>query len=107
MLTAVFTGPDVGEKLVISGTVLNAYAEEAVVVPPGFVSTMSTLPAVCAGVVAFNVAVARAVIVAALPPNVRLLTLSRFAPLMTTEVPPAIEPLAGEIVLNVGADGAV
>ena len=74
-------------------------------VPEGLVTATLTVPAACAGVVTVSALDERAVTVAALPPKVALLTLSRLVPLMMTEVPPVAAPWLGARVLMVGIDG--
>src|ERR1043165_1630816 len=107
IVTAVPTGPDAAVKLVISGAVEKVKPGDWIVTPPGFVSSMSAAPAMCAGVVTLSVVVVRAVIVAEVVSKRTLLTLSRFVPLITADVPPAIEPVDGVIDVKPGADGAV
>src|SRR5947208_3068736 len=75
------------------------------VVPPGLVMATETAPAVCAGVVTVSDAAERVTTVAALPPKVMLLALSRLVPVMVTDVPPATGPLPGLTVVMVGDDG--
>ena len=46
----------------------------------------------------------RVKLVAGMPPKVTDVALARFAPLRVTNVPPEIEPLAGEMLVKVGPD---
>src|SRR5437016_9762526 len=66
---------------------------------------MGTLPGADAGGVTatIDVELVTLTLVAARPPKVTVALLWKFAPLIVTEVPPAVEPLAGEICVTVGA----
>src|SRR5437762_8284953 len=66
---------------------------------------MGTLPGADAGGVTatIDVELVTLTLVAATPPNVTVALLWKFAPLIVTEVPPAVEPLVGAICATVGA----
>src|SRR5205814_10230592 len=104
MVTESPGGPKLGEKPLTLGAA--TYVNEPVdVLPPGLVMPTDTVPAACAGVVTVSEVAERAVTVAALPPKVMLLALSRPVPVMVTAVPPATLPVAGVTVPIVGAGG--
>ena len=64
--------------------------------PPGVVTTTSTAPAACAGVVAVTVvALTTARPVAATPPMVTEVAPVKSVPVIVTAVPPALGPLVG------------
>ena len=68
------------------------------------VTTTSTAPAACAGVVAvIEVLLATFTPVAAVPPSFTVAPARKPVPVMVTVVPPARLPVAGEIPLTVGA----
>ena len=63
-----------------------------------------TAPAACAGVVAvIEVLLATLTLVAEIPPRLTIAPLTKLAPLMVTDVPPAVGPELGETALRVGA----
>ena len=63
-----------------------------------------TAPAACAAVVAvIEVLLATVTFVAAVPPKLTVAPARKPVPVMVTAVPPAVEPLVGEIALTVGA----
>src|ERR1700693_571404 len=65
---------------------------------------MSTVPAVCAGVVAVIVPVpATVTFVAVFPPSFTVAPARKFVPVMVTAVPPLAVPDVGEMALTVGA----
>ena len=69
-----------------------------------------TAPAACAGVVAVSVVLLLTLtLVAAVPPKLTVAPLTKFEPLMVTEVPPAVDPLLGvtELPVGAGAGGVV
>ena len=68
----------------------------AVAEPPGVVTTTSTRPAACAGVVTVICVGVSVEIDADVPPNVTVVAPPRFDPLMVTMVPPAVGPAAGD-----------
>lgn len=71
--------------------------------PPGFVTVTVTAPAACAGVVAVMlVLLTTTTLVAAVPPNVTVAPAAKLVPVIVTAVPPAVDPLVGEILLTVG-----
>ena len=64
---------------------------------------MSTVPAASLGLTAtICVAVSLTIFVAAVVPNMTLVALPRFVPVIVTWVPPAVEPLVGLIAVTVG-----
>ena len=71
-------------------------------VPPAVVTVTATVPVPEGEVAVIDVAES-VVIVAGVAPKVTALAEPRFVPEMVTEVPPAVEPLVGEIELTVGA----
>ena len=67
-------------------------------------STLTALPAVPAGVVAVMVlSLSTVKLVAATPPMVTPVAPVKSAPVMVIIVPPAVDPLVGEILFTVGA----
>jgi len=71
---------------------------------PFAVTATVTAPAACAGVVAvIDVLLTTTTFVAAVPPNVTVAPLAKFAPVIVTAVPPATGPLFGDTLLTVGA----
>ena len=82
--------------------------EFAALVPAGVVtSTLAALPAVPAGVVAVMlVELTTLKLVAATPPMVTAVAPVKSAPVMVMVVPPAAEPVVGEIIFTVGAGAA-
>ena len=63
---------------------------------PGFVTTISNVPAGCAGVVAVIVFASTTLIfAAATPPKVTAAPVWKSVPVIVTLVPPALEPVAG------------
>ena len=72
-------------------------------VPPGVVTLISTVPEP-AGDVAVRRVAALYVTLAALVPNVTVDALVNPEPVMVTAVPPAADPLAGEMLVTVGAE---
>ena len=70
--------------------------------PMGVVTTTSACPAACAGVVAVIVVAATVPITAGEPPMVTDVAPVKFSPVMVTDVPPAIGPLAGLIAVTIG-----
>ena len=111
MVTAVppFAVPEVGLIPVTVG----AGFEELKVYPPlsvplwpsVLVTTTSTVPAVCAGVVAVTAVPSSFAIVAVAdaPPSFTVAPGRNHAPLMVTNVPPLDAPELGETVVTVGA----
>ena len=62
-----------------------------------------TAPALPAGVVAVMlVLLTTTTFVAAVPPNVTVAPATKFVPVIVTAVPPAVDPLFGLTLLNVG-----
>ena len=71
--------------------------------PPAVVTTTSRAPAVPAGVVTTTDVEVLVPSVAAAPPMVTDVTPDRLVPVIVTDVPPAVGPAFGVIVLIVGA----
>ena len=73
--------------------------------PFGVVTTMSTSPAACAGVVSVMLVAEIGVTVAAVPPTVAEAP-RRFVPVRVTVCPPRVGPLAGltNVMVGGGAD---
>ena len=72
-------------------------------VPPGVVTLISTVP-VPAGVVAVRLVAELYVTLAGIVPNVTVDALVNPEPVMVTAVPPAVDPLVGEMLVTVGAE---
>ena len=67
-------------------------------------TTTFVVPAACAGVVTVIVALLlTATPVAAVPPIVTVAPLTKFVPVIVTEVPPAVVPELGVMLLTFGA----
>ena len=76
----------------------------AALVPLGVVTITLAVPAVPAGVVAVMlVEVTTTTFVAATPPMVTAVAPVKSIPVMVMVVPPAVEPLGGEILVPLGA----
>ena len=75
----------------------------AVTLPPGVVTTTSTLPAEPTGAVAMIWVGVLPVMVALEPPNVTAVALARLVPVMVTLVPPPVGPALGDRPDSVGA----
>ena len=70
----------------------------------GVVIATSTAPAACAGVMAVTVvALTTVTLLTATPPRVILVTAVKCVPVIVTEPPPAGKPIAGVILLMLGA----
>jgi hypothetical protein len=82
---------------------VNWSAADVADVPPTVVTVTSTGPAELAGDVAVIEVAESAVTVAGVEPKSTAVAESRFAPVMVTEVPPAIGPSGGLTPLTVGA----
>ena len=94
-------GPDAGEMPVMVGTM---YVYEIVAEPPGVVTVILTVPAEPAGEVALReVALFTVNVVACELPNITAVAPVNDVPVITTDVPPAIGPLVGEMLDIVGA----
>jgi hypothetical protein len=76
--------------------------EAVVLVPPAVVTATATAPADPAGVVTVIDVAVDAFTVAVTPPKVTDVGLERFVPLMVTDVPPAADPVLGEMVAMSG-----
>ena len=75
----------------------------AVFVPPGVVTKILAVPALCAGVVQVMLVLLTTVtLVAAVPPMVTLVAPVKLVPVMVTTEPPPSGPLEGETLLTVG-----
>ena len=76
----------------------------AALVPSGVVTKTLAVPALPAGVVAVMlVELTTVTLVAAVPPRAIAVAPVKLAPVMVMVVPPACEPLVGEILVTVGA----
>ena len=76
-------------------------------VPPGVVTKTLAAPTVPAGVVAVMVVeLTKAKVAALTPPMVTPVAPVKSVPVMVMLVPPAVEPLVGEILITVGATAA-
>ena len=74
--------------------------------PEDAVTTTLAMPAVPNGVVAvMDVSLTETILVAAAPPIVTPVTPVKPVPVIVTLVPPKVGPVAGEIVVTVGAGG--
>ncbi|MGA2698178.1 MAG: hypothetical protein ABSE74_00860 [Methanoregula sp.] len=99
------TGPYAGETVVTVGIAVYVNAPVSVNMPPGVVMTRLAAPAVPAGVIAvIEVELTTPKLVAATPPNVTAVVPVKPLPVIITNVPPAVEPIAGETLVNVGAE---
>ena len=79
----------------------------ATLVPPGVVTKTLAAPTVPAGVVAVMVVeLTKAKVAALTPPMVTPVAPVKSVPVMVMLVPPAVEPLVGEILITVGATAA-
>jgi hypothetical protein len=96
-------GPIVTFKLIAAGGGINVNADaRATDEPPGPVTTSVTAPAACSGVVTVRVVGVCAVTVASVPPKVAPVASPRFVPVMTTLVPPPVDPAMGVSDVTVG-----
>jgi hypothetical protein len=78
----------------------------AVFVPDGVVTRTLAVPEVPAGVVAvIEVALTTVTPVAAAPPKVTEVAPVKPVPVIVIEVPPRVDPVAGDTADTVGADG--
>ena len=100
-----FVGADPGSFTVTVGaeTYVNLSPATIALVPPGVVTLISTVPAP-AGDVAVRRVAALYVTLAALVPNVTVDALVNPEPVIVTLVPPAADPVAGEMLDTVGAE---
>ena len=73
--------------------------------PSAFVTVTSTVPIPAGEVAAIDVALLTVNVVATIPPNLTAVAPVKLLPVMVTGVPPAAEPLAGEIEVTVGGTG--
>jgi hypothetical protein len=98
------TGPLAGEIRVMvgAGTYVNVSSATIALVPLGVVTFTSTVP-VPAGDVAVRFVSELYVTLAARVPNVTVDVLVNPVPVMITAVPPVAGPLAGEMLVTVGA----
>ena len=98
-------GPLDGLTLAIVGaSTTNVNAFSSVAVAFTVVTAIFCAPSIPAGVTAvINVSLRTTTLVAATPPTVTLLTLSKFAPSIVIVVPPKVDPEVGEMLAMVGA----
>ena len=76
-------------------------------VPAGVVTCTSTVPWLCAGVTAMiDVGLLTLKLAAGVPPNVTDVASLRSVPLMTTLVPPLVDPVLGETDVTVGLEAS-
>jgi hypothetical protein len=81
----------------------NVKSVAEVAVPPGVLTEIATVPAVCAAVLATILVVPVIVkLAAAVVPNLTDVAPLRLAPLMVTVVPPSVDPLVGVKLVIVG-----
>lgn len=96
--------PLFGETLLTVG--ITTYVKPFAKTPlwaPGLVTVTVTAPALSAGVVAvICVLLVTTTFVAAAAPNVTVAPEAKFAPVIVTAVPPAVDPLLGDRLLTVG-----
>ena len=90
-------GPEVGltEETVGAATYVNRSAALAVLVPPGVVTLMSTVPLPAGEVAVTEVELFSVKLVAAVLPNFTAVAPVKFLPVTVTEVPPASGPEVG------------
>jgi len=104
MLVPPEVGPLFGETLLTVG--ITTYVNPFVRTPlwaPGLVTVTVTAPALPAGVVAvICVLLLTTTLVAAAAPNATVAPEAKFAPVIVTAVPPAVDPLLGDRLLTVG-----
>ena len=86
---------------------MNLSAADVADAPPGVVTVTSTVPALSAGAVAVIELAEPAVMMAGVAPNLTAEADERLAPVMVTEVPPAIEPAVGLIPATEGTPKAM
>ena len=84
IVTEAPTGPEVGERPVITGGEPYVYPPLAVAEPPAVVTTTLTAPAAWAGVVTVTVVEVLPVIVPAVPPKVTDVVLLKLVPVIVT-----------------------
>ena len=100
-------GPEVGETELTVGAATKVNSSPALVgeVPPGPVTVMSTVPAGLAGEVAV-ICVSESTVneAAGVAPKVTAVAPVKSAPVMTTEVPPAVGPELGTTELTAGSE---
>jgi hypothetical protein len=98
-------GPVAGAMLVNVGAAVMVYVYTfvPVAVPPGVVTITLTTPAEWKGVVAvIDVSLTTVTLVAAVPPRVTPVAPVKPDPVIVTLVPPAIGPVDGAMMVNVG-----
>ena len=71
--------------------------------PPGVVTVTSAVPLPVGIMAVIWVSLSTETIVAAVEPNVTVAPVTKFVPVMLTEVPPDVDPLLGLTLLTVGA----
>ena len=98
------SGPDAGRIPETLGAAMYVNASGKVTLPPAVVTVTSTRPGVPAGVVTtILVAVSLVTLPAAAPNLTATLELSRFAPVIVSEVPPAAGPCKRLVPVTTGA----
>ena len=89
---------------IVGAGATNVNAFSSVAVAFTVVTAIFCAPAIPAGVTAvINVSLRTTTLVAATPPTVTLLALSKFVPAIVIAVPPKVDPEVGEILAMVGA----
>ena len=86
---------------------MNLSANDVADAPPGVVTVTSTVPALSAGEVAVIAVAESAVMMPGVAPKLTAEADERLAPLMVTEVPPAVEPAVGLIPATEGEPKAM
>ena len=86
---------------------MNLSANDVADAPPGVVTVTSTVPALSAGEVAVIAVAESAVMMPGVAPKLTAEADERLAPLMVTEVPPAVGPLIGLIPVTEGTPKAM
>src|SRR3712207_1804400 len=113
MLVPPFVGTNIGlTPVTVGAALLSLYVKPLASVPNSplkFVTTTSTVPAACADVVAvIDVPAGLTVTLgAAPPPNVTVAPGPKPLPLMLTDVPPEVGPVAGETPVTRGCEAKV
>ena len=96
-------GPEEGATSVVTGAAMYVKAPVDVALPPAVVTTTSTRPAVCGGVVTVMDEAVLFVIVPAVPPKVTLVADERVVPPIVTVVEPEAGPALGATLVTAGA----
>jgi hypothetical protein len=97
-------GPPAGLTELTVGPVVYVYLspELSALVPPGFVTMMSTVPALSAGAIAVIWVAVLTENEAAVEPNITTLAPMKFVPVIVTDVPPPVGPALGLTPETVG-----